>query len=98
MLEDFDVATFAERLGETFRVDDGAHVVELRLVDASPASSTVATPDRRVPFSLLFVGPVEPLLPQRIYRFDNDTLGSFEIFIVPLGPADDGMRYEAVFA
>jgi len=28
----------------------------------------------------------------------NDNLGEFEIFIVPIGPAGDGMQYEAVFA
>ena len=98
MLEDLTLATFAERLGETFRVADGARVLELRLVDASPGPSPTATPQGRVPFSVVFLGPAEPVLPQRIHRFDNDALGSFEIFIVPLGPADEGMRYEAVFA
>ena len=98
MLEDLTLATFAERLGETFRVADDAGVVELRLVEAGPGPSPVATTDRRAPFSLLFLGPLEPLLPQRTYRFDHDALEAFEIFIVPLGPVDGGMQYEAVFA
>jgi hypothetical protein len=25
-------------------------------------------------------------------------MGTFPLFVVPLGPSDDGMRYEAVFA
>ena len=97
MLEDITLASFAVRVGETFRVDDGARMLELKLVDVSSGSSSTVAPGRRVPFSVVFLGPAEPVLPQRIYRFDNDTLGSFEIFIVPLGPADDRMRYEAVF-
>ena len=46
-------------------------------------------------FSLLFRGPIAPVLPQRIYRLDHDTLGSMEIFLVPLGPDGQGMQYEA---
>jgi len=37
-------------------------------------------------------------LPQRMYNFDLGQLGSFDIFIVPIGPDSSGMRYEAVFA
>jgi hypothetical protein len=37
------------------------------------------------------------VLPQRTYDFRNERLGSFELFIVPIGPEDGAMRYEAVF-
>ncbi|MDX6508976.1 MAG: hypothetical protein QOG81_728, partial [Gaiellaceae bacterium] len=36
-------------------------------------------------------------LPQQIYRFDHDELGTLEIFIVPIGTDEGGVRYEAVF-
>jgi hypothetical protein len=51
----------------------------------------------RQPFSVRFVGPAKPILPQAIYRLENPTMGVLEIFLVPLGPRDGGMRYEAVF-
>ena len=51
----------------------------------------------RVPFSLLFLGPRDPILPQRIYRFDDEQLGAFEMFIVPIGRDDRGVEYEAIF-
>jgi hypothetical protein len=94
MLEDFTLATFSDRLGETFRVDNGA--LELELVEAAAG---IARPHAggRVPFSLLFRGPLEPLFPQGIYPFEHDQLGAFALFIVPLGPDDDRMQYEAVF-
>ena len=98
MLENFTLTTFADRIGETFRVDEGARPLELRLVDASAGPSRTAPRERRAPFSVVFLGPPEPVLPQRIYRLRNDNLGEFEIFIVPIGPAGDGMQYEAVFA
>jgi hypothetical protein len=96
MLEDFTVTTFAERLGETFGVGDGSDAVEMRLVEAASSGST-SSEEGRKPFSIVFLGPLEPLLPQRIYRFEHSELGTFEIFIVPIGRDADGVRYEAIF-
>ena len=97
MLEDFTLATFADRLGETFRVGEGTDVLELELVEAT-AGIAGREGVGRVPFSVVFRGPPEPVLPQRIYRFEHEELGSFELFIVPIGPGEAGMQYEAVFA
>jgi hypothetical protein len=33
-----------------------------------------------------------------MYELDFGELGLLEMFIVPIGPEGDGMRYEAVFA
>ena len=101
MLEQFTLATFADVLGDTFHVTDGAQVIEMQVIAASAATlrsgERPTTPSGREPFSVVFGGPAEPLLPQRIYRFEHDTLGTFELFIVPIGPGDSGMQYEAVF-
>ncbi len=48
-------------------------------------------------FSLLFNGPVEYPLQQRIYRLHHDQLGILEIFLVPVGRDKEGYHYEAVF-
>jgi hypothetical protein len=94
MVEDFTLATFKDRLGETFRVDDGA--LELELIEATPGIP--ARPDApRTPFSIVFRGPPEPVLPQQIYRFEHADLDAFDIFIVPIGPDESGMQYQAVF-
>jgi hypothetical protein len=96
MLEDMTAATFAPHLGDHFRLraDDSTTLdAELTNVDeGEPAGSG------RAPFSLVFRGPLEPLLPQQIYRFEHDALGSFEVFIVPIGADEAGVRYEVVFA
>jgi hypothetical protein len=34
---------------------------------------------------------------QQIYQVEHPTLGSFELFLVPVGPDEQGMCYEAVF-
>jgi hypothetical protein len=90
VLEDFTLATFADRLGETFRVGDDPDALEMELVEA-----TAGTAGRQ--FSIVFRGQLEPVLPQRIYRFEHEALGTFELFIVPIGPDDSGMQYQAVF-
>jgi hypothetical protein len=58
----------------------------------------------RTPFSVLFNGPLEPVLPQGIYRLEHEQFGSVELFLVPVGPqtaspgkAPTAMGYEAVF-
>jgi hypothetical protein len=65
------------------------------ITDTGPRDPRVG--QRRTPFSLIFRGPPAVLLPQRIYRLEHATLGAFELFIVPLGPDAQGLRYEAIF-
>jgi hypothetical protein len=99
VVENFDTSTFSERGGESFRLrcDDGS-TLDLEFVSVTPgAVSPNAARGRRVPFSIVFRGPLEPLLPQRVYCFEHDELGTFELFVVPIGPDEAGMQYEAVF-
>ena len=53
-------------------------------------------PGVRLSFSLTFLGPMQPLLPQAVYTLRNKVLGELELFMVPLGPVGDGQRYEIV--
>ena len=102
MLETLTRDDFAQRVNETFRLDLGADfpgvdAIELTLVEAKAIELSQDHGDRRAPFSLLFRGPAEPVLNQSTYPLDNGTLGRLEIFLVPIGPDQDGMCYEAVF-
>ena len=86
--------TFAGRVGQEFRVE-----VDAATIIATTLTAATAHGDGRVAagFSLVFTGPIEPVLPQRTYRLAHDELGDLEIFIVPIGRDDAGVRYEAVF-
>jgi hypothetical protein len=97
MLEQFTIETFRPLVGESFRVENDSDSLELELVAADELGERGGAPSGRVPFSLVFRGPPEPVLPQRIYRFEHDGMGAFEIFIVPIGRDADGIRYEAIF-
>jgi hypothetical protein len=51
----------------------------------------------RQQFSLVFHAPHGALVPQQIYRIENANLEAFDCFLVPIGPDEQGMRFEAVF-
>jgi hypothetical protein len=98
MLEKFEVGTFAPHLGETFRIqaNDSAWA-EMTLIEATALGEGAPAAGRRAPFSIVFRGPRDPVLPQQIYRMEHAALGAFDLFLVPIGPDREGMRYEAVF-
>jgi hypothetical protein len=99
MLESLTVDTFTTRIGERFRLlADPSSETPLELIHATPLGA--ARPPQaagRTPFSILFRGPLTPVWPQRIYRVEHDTLGTLDLFLVPIGPRDGGMVYEAIF-
>lgn len=94
MLESFTLETFAGRVGESFVLQDGEHEYGLSLSECRQVGGSEGD---RVPFSLTFLGPVDPVLPQRIYAIRHADLGSFELFIVPVARDGNGTSYEAVF-
>jgi hypothetical protein len=93
----FTIETFAPLVGETFLVHpEDSSPVEAELISAMPYGGQSA--GGRAPFSIVFRGPSQPVFAQMTYRMEHAALGSFELFIVPIGPDETGMRYEAVFA
>jgi hypothetical protein len=109
-LETLTAGDFRPQAGTLFRVtgaryadgspaDIDAELAEVTEHDAHPPGGY------RTPFSVVFHGPLQPVLPQGIYHLDHPRLGPLELFLVPVGPdepADPGqaptaMRYEAVF-
>ena len=96
MLSQLTYTDFADRLHEMFRIDLGSSTLEVELVAAEllgPAPDS----GRRKPFSVVFQGPKEPVLPQQIYRLEHPEMGTLEVFLVPIGPDTKGQRYELVF-
>jgi hypothetical protein len=98
MIEKATCETFAECGAREYRVKlEEGEGLTLELAQASP----IDLPSKggaREQFSLLFNGPVEPVLPQAIYTLENEELGTFEIFLVPVAADEEGVDYEAVFA
>ena len=102
-LESLTVDVFQPRIGETFRIhpradsEIDAELIDARALGGGPTRAHAETSRRRVPFSLSFRTSFTVPLPQQIYEVAHDELGSYEIFLVPVGPDGKGMVYEAIF-
>jgi hypothetical protein len=109
-LESLTAADFRGNQGTRFRLSSGSAEVgapasfEAELTDVTEYPAT-AVGTFRTPFSVLFHGPLEPVMPQGIYRVEHEHFGTLDLFLVPVGPNASGesgeaptaMRYEAVF-
>lgn len=92
-LEDFEPC-----LGQTFHVPlENADGIELELIQVKPLGAADSKAQVRQSFSLLFRGPLQPMVGQQVLKFENSTLGELELFLVPIGPDDVGMLYDVTF-
>ena len=96
MLDTLTLDHWRECVGQSFRVRlDQETEIDLKLTSATPLGAESGY--RRQPYSLLFAGPLTPLLPQATYTLQNESMGELGIFLVPIGPQGQAMRYEAIF-
>lgn len=99
VLDKLTVDRFKGEIGKTFRLTpESAPAIEVVLIEARDLSLQSSVPGaKRAPFALVFRSPSGPVLPQRIYALENETLGRLDIFLVPIGADKDGVQYEAIF-
>lgn len=99
MLKNLKLSDFLPLIGNFFQLQDQLESeLELKLMEAVklhelPSDSKIR-PDS---FSLLFKGPIDRSLSQRIYCLYHNQLGELEIFLVPVESQVDGICYEAIF-
>ncbi len=91
-----DKDEFAPHVGSAFRILDRTSPtqLDLTLIEVTDRNST----SKLEQFSILFQGPSEPMLSQQTYGVEHLTMGSFELFLVPVGADDSGVMYESVFS
>jgi hypothetical protein len=101
MLDKLTQADFAPHVNSTFRVRlESAPPLEVELIQATLVGRQVNAGDRqgrRAPFALLFRGPLKPWLLQGTHALEHEQLGGLDLFLVPVGPDEHGMQYEAIF-
>lgn len=89
---------FEPLLHETFLVTyEGGEPLLMELVAVEKRGFFDAAVHRRQAFSLLFRGPSDPVLSQRMYSLSGKSVGELVVFLVPVGQASGGILYEAVF-
>jgi hypothetical protein len=87
-------ADFEPLSGEDFILAAAGSEIALKLAEVRHLGNALREGGA---FSLLFVTPPGPFLPQAIYPISHPALGTLELFIVPLGPKDGSNRYEVIF-
>jgi hypothetical protein len=85
---------FTPHLDASFDMQGGGGAVPLKLAKVDPAGNSGRAGGA---FSLIFVAPKGPWLPQAIYPVTHPALGTMEIFLVPVGPMLGGNAYQAIF-
>src|SRR5271165_5547195 len=100
-LEQLSFETFSKWVKTAFRVWVAPNdPVELELVEVTPPrvlSAGGADNRRYENFSVVFLGPADRSLAQRIYTFESEGIGRFDLFIVPVGREPRGFHYQATF-
>ena len=91
---------FSPHTGSTFDLEaDDTLRLALKLAEVTTRNAASKPNDNaRRSFSLLFTASLDaPVLPQRLYHLNHAGLGTLDVFLVPIGPKDDAMQYEAIF-
>jgi hypothetical protein len=88
------IGDFEPHLETVFVTQTADGMVPLKLSTVTPAGDSGRAGGA---FSLLFVTPKGPWLPQAIYPLQHPALGTMEIFLVPIGPLSGGNGYQAIF-
>lgn len=101
MVKDLDLSTFSPHVNTRFRVRrDASAAVDVELIEATDRSDRGSANSggvQRECFSLVFRGPHGALLEQNTYEIQHDRIGTFHLFVVPVGQDDKGIQYEAIF-
>jgi hypothetical protein len=90
----FTPQSFDPHVGGIFNLVVGEQTLPLHLAQVEQLGPSIRDGGS---FSMLFIGPQEPVLRQAIYTLQRDGLGDIELFIVPVGPQQGGMGYQALF-
>jgi hypothetical protein len=91
---------FVQCVGQQFQIECGGQTVAAELATVTGLGFKSADDlgrGKRESFSLLFHAPRQWRYPQRIYRLSHPRFGELDVFLVPLGPDEKGMRLEAIF-
>jgi len=100
-LDQLTLTHFAPHVGGRFVLrQDSGPALELELMQVTALGAKGPRPAHlavRAPFSLLFRAPKEAASTQCIYHLEHETLGGLDIFLVPIGRDEAGLKFEAIF-
>jgi hypothetical protein len=97
MLNQLQSGDFTPHLNDKFFIHaESLEPIEAELIEVSELGAPAF--DQRPPFSIVLrTRQKDQYLIQAIYDVQHAEMGTLDLFLVPLGPDEEGMRYEAVF-
>ena len=85
------LATYIPLVGSTFKIRrEGASPLSVKLVSATRLEGVGES------FSLIFRGHANARLGQQVYDFEHPSLGTFPLFVVPVGRATKGRDFQVI--
>ncbi len=98
-MNDLTLQDFTELLNEpfTFQWDTGEQG-SLELIEAAKAGKSEPPKGFKTPISLIFQGSPARFMPQQSIALSHDTLGTIELFLVPVAEKETGFHYEAIIS
>jgi hypothetical protein len=94
-ISELGVEDFEPHRGESFRLSAKDATIELKLSEVQRLGNALRNGGA---FSLIFTAPAAgPIAPQAIYPIEHASLGTLELFVVPIQPKDGSHRYEVIF-
>ncbi|MCA9961567.1 MAG: hypothetical protein R3E31_27620 [Chloroflexota bacterium] len=99
MLDELRSSDFLPYVNDLFRVQLAEdETYDLELLEVKEVGPVYDEGERRRQFSLLFRHKrTDVYLGQAMYTVQHAQMGELSLFVVPLGPGADGMRYEVLF-
>ena len=88
---------FSKHVGTTFFAKVGEQEINLTLAEVKPYMPEPTEEKKMERFSAFFDGPADSFLPQQSFQMRHESMGEFDIFLVPINRDEKGFRYEAVF-
>ncbi len=98
MLDQLAVDWFVPLVGDAFVICAADGGIDATLVEATPLGTPPAGAGR-VPFGLLWEGPLDPRLQQGLHEVRHASLDEpLVIFLVPVAQTETAMQYQAIFS
>ena len=95
MLDRLRKEDFEPLVGSRLKVTSGASATELEVAEANELKSP--SPRATRPFRVILRSREGWRAPQGMFRVEHPTLGTLEMFAVPIGPDGTGLCYEILF-
>jgi hypothetical protein len=90
--------SFSRQLNTKFSFAHGKiQGVSVKLIEVNDLTPKAMAPSGKECFAVVFLGPRNAPLRQETYAVTHESLGKFDMLVVPIASHNEGVYYEAIF-